>query len=45
MLEKNTPFKLKNSQIIWVGKPEGPEVIEVLDLQKEAEFILDQEKL
>ena len=45
MLEKNTPFKLKNSQIIWVGNPEGTEIIEVLDLEKEARLILDLEKL
>ncbi len=45
IIERNTPFELENSQIIWVGKPEGPEVIEVLDLEKEAKFILDAEKL
>jgi ATP-dependent exoDNAse (exonuclease V) beta subunit len=40
ILERNTPFKLADPYIVWVGKPNSYELIQALDLRKEAEMIL-----
>ena len=41
IIEKNTSFEIPKSYIVWVGGKEEYELIECLDLKKEAKMMLD----
>lgn len=44
IIERNTPFKIDGSQIVWIGG-ESIEVIDTLNLREEANLILNENKI
>lgn len=44
IIERNSNFKVPKSYIVWVANKENYELMETLNLRKEAEMLLDQHK-
>ena len=44
IIERNSEFKVPKSYIVWVANKENYELMETLNLRKEAEVLLDQYK-
>jgi hypothetical protein len=44
IIERNSSFKVPKSYIVWVANKENYELMETLNLRKEAEMLLDQHK-
>ena len=44
IIEKNSPFKVPKSYIVWVANKENYELMETLSLQKEAKMLLEDYK-
>jgi hypothetical protein len=44
IIEKNSPFKVPNSYIVWVANKENYELMETLHIQKEANLLIETYK-
>jgi hypothetical protein len=44
IIEKNSPFKIPNSYIVWVADKQNYELMETLHLQKEAKMLIEYYK-
>jgi hypothetical protein len=44
IIEKNSPFKVPKSYIVWVADKENYELMQTLQLQKEAKMLIEYYK-